>query len=150
MKASGQNKVIIDYLYLDLNKCDRCIGTDEVLEEVIKTLTPALKLAGYEIVLNKTEMATAEIAAQYMFESSPTIRVNGKDICLSIDENRCGCCSDIVGCDIDCRVFEYNGKIYEVLPKEMLADAILQTVFSKDKTNHNNYEYIMPNKYGEY
>lgn len=32
-----KKKVIrIDYLYLDLKTCDRCVGTDEVLEAVIK------------------------------------------------------------------------------------------------------------------
>ena len=36
-------EVIIDYLYLDLQTCDRCIGTDKVLEEVISELTPALE-----------------------------------------------------------------------------------------------------------
>jgi hypothetical protein len=51
-----------------------------VLDEVMATLTPALKLAGYEVEYNKIEMKTAELARQYQFLSSPTIRVNGRDI----------------------------------------------------------------------
>jgi hypothetical protein len=74
-------------------------------------------------------METAAIAEQYQFLSSPTIRVNGRDICQSVVENSCGCCSEISGAKVDCRVFKFNGESYEVPPKEMLADAILYSVF---------------------
>jgi hypothetical protein len=80
-------------------------------------------------VLFRSEMETAELAKQYEFLSSPTIRVNGQDICLTVRENSCGCCGMISGTDVDCRVFEYNGETFEVPPKEMLADAILKKVF---------------------
>lgn len=126
----SDKKVVVEYLYLDLQTCDRCIGTDNVLDEVMMTLTPALQLAGYEVEYNKIEMETLELAEQYQFLSSPTIRVNGRDICMSVKENSCGCCSEISGTDVDCRVFEYNGESYEVPPKEMLAEAILRAVFS--------------------
>ena len=39
-------EVTIEYLYLDLKTCDRCVGTDEVLDEVLDVLEPTLKLAG--------------------------------------------------------------------------------------------------------
>lgn len=45
---NNNRKAIIEYLYLDLSVCDRCIGTDEVLDHVIDVLEPALQLAGYE------------------------------------------------------------------------------------------------------
>ena len=124
-EAASEKKIVVEYLYLDLETCDRCIGTEKVLDEVMMALTPALNIAGFKVEYNKIEMKTAEIAEQYRFLSSPTIRVNGYDICQSVAENSCGCCSDISGADVDCRVFEYNGEIYEVPPKEMLAEAIL-------------------------
>lgn len=129
----SEEKILVEYLYLDLHTCNRCIGTDAVLDEVIATLTPALRLAGYEVEYNKIEMKTAELAERFKFLSSPTIRVNGQDICANVKENSCGCCSEISGTDVDCRVFEYNGEIYEVPPKEMLADAILKAVFGTQK-----------------
>ena len=135
-------KITIDYLYLDLNTCDRCVGTDEVLDKVLDVLEPALQLAGYNVVRRKIEISTAEFAAEYQFISSPTIRVNGKDICLTVEENDCGCCSDIAGCDVECRVFRYKDEIYEIPPKEMLANAILKTLFS-DSADSNYLEYIM-------
>ena len=129
----GSRKVLVEYLYLDLQSCDRCIGTDSVLEDVLRTLTPVLQLAGYEVEYNKVQMESAEIAKQYRFLSSPTIRVNGQDICQSVAENSCGCCSDMSGTDVDCRVFEYEGGRYEVPPKEMIAEAILKAVFGQSR-----------------
>ncbi len=123
-----EHKVRVEYLYLDLHTCDRCIGTDHVLDEVMMTITPALRIAGFEVEYRKIEMETEELAERHRFLSSPTIRVNGRDICQSVAENSCGCCSEISGSNVDCRVFEYHGERYEVPPKEMLAAAILQTV----------------------
>ncbi len=142
-KASDK-KVLVDYLFLDINTCDRCIGTDVVLDEVVKILTPAFSLAGYEVVYNKIEMATAEIAIKHHFISSPTIRVNGNDICQSVAENSCGCCSEISESDVDCRVFEYNGETYEVPPKEMLAEAILRIVFGLSERSCTCINYELP------
>ncbi len=139
-----EKKVLVEYLYLDLNTCDRCIGTDNVLDEVMMTLTPALKLAGFEVEYNKTEMKTAELAVKHRFLSSPTIRVNGQDICSSVKENSCGCCSEISGSNVDCRVFEYNGETYEVPPKEMLAETILRTVFGNTESGCSCGAYELP------
>jgi len=128
-EKAPEKKVLVEYLYLDLQTCDRCIGTDRVLDEVMETLTPALELAGYEVEYRKVEMETEELAEQFAFLSSPTIRVNGRDICGSVRETPCGCCGEISGTDVNCRVFEYLGESYEVPPKAMLAEAILQAVF---------------------
>lgn len=64
---TAEKKVPAEYLYLDLSTCDRCIGTDNVLDEVLTTLTPAFKLAGFEVEYNKTEIKTAELAVKYRF-----------------------------------------------------------------------------------
>lgn len=143
-KEASDKKVIVEYLYLDIDTCNRCIGTDTVLDEVMMILTPAFNIAGYEVVYSKTKMETAEIAIKHHFISSPTIRVNGNDICQSVSENSCGCCSDISGTDVDCRVFEYNGENYEVPPKEMLADAILKAVFVQDERGCSCRDYELP------
>ncbi len=137
-------KISIDYLYLDLNTCDRCVSTDMVLEEVLEIITPALKVAGFDLIYNKIEMATEELAIKHKFLSSPTIRVDGRDICLSVKESSCGCCSDISGTAVDCRVFEYKGREYEVPPQEMLAKAIYEAIFSKTSGNEQTSNYKLP------
>lgn len=142
-EASFEKKIVVEYLYLDLQTCDRCIGTDAVLDEVMATLSPALRLAGFDIEYNKIEMKTAKLAERFKFFSSPTIRVNGQDICGHVKENSCGCCSEISGTDVDCRVFEYNGKSYEVPPKEMLAESILKTIFGTTGSCSCG-DYILP------
>ena len=124
-----KKEVKIEYLYLDLDTCDRCIGTDTVLEEVIDELKPAFEIAGYDISYNKVEIASEELAVKYKFVSSPTIRVNGFDICDDVKESECGCCGEISGTQVDCRVFEYEGEFYEVPPKAMIAETILKNAF---------------------
>lgn len=87
-----EKEIKIEYLFLDLNTCDRCVGTDAVLDEVVAVLRPALELAGYQVVYRKQEIANVELAESYRFLSSPTIFVNGQDIFGTIVESDCGCC----------------------------------------------------------
>ena len=138
------NTVTIQYLYLDLNTCDRCTGTDKVLEEVLCVLRPALELAGYQVIYEKAEMTTVKDAVNYRFLSSPTIRVNGQDICASVRENACGCCSEISGTDVTCRVFTYDGADYEIPPREMLAREILGRVFAGPVPEDRDESYVLP------
>ena len=49
----NEKTVTIEYLYLDLQSCDRCIGTDAVLEEAIAELTPTLERAGLALIIAK-------------------------------------------------------------------------------------------------
>jgi len=144
MPLPSDKKVLVEYLYLDLKTCDRCIGTDVVLGEVMEIVAPALELAGYTIEYRKTEITTAEIAVQCGFLSSPTIRVNGQDICGTVSETSCGCCSEISNTDVDCRVFEYDGEAFEVPPKEKLAEAILQSVFGTSEGSCVCGSYELP------
>lgn len=139
-----EKTVLVEYLYLDLKTCDRCVGTDLVLKEVIETLSPALTLAGYTVRYRKIEMATRELATEHRFVSSPTIRVNGRDICASVAENACGCCGEISGTQVNCRVFEYDGEAYEVPPEAMLAESILAAVFGSYIVVKQTDDYTLP------
>ena len=121
-------KVVIEYLYLDLETCDRCMGTVDVLDEVVETLIPVLEKDDYKVEYKKTKIATPQMAEKYRFLSSPTIRVNGQDIFGAIVETNCEYCGEICGSEVDCRVFEYHGREYEVPPKEMFTDAILRSI----------------------
>ncbi|MGN0743023.1 MAG: DUF2703 domain-containing protein, partial [Candidatus Fimadaptatus sp.] len=132
--------LLIEYLYLDLHTCERCIGTDAVLDEVISALRPALELAGYAVDYRKREMATPELAEQYRFLSSPTIRVNGRDIFGTVQESGCSCCGEIAGADVNCRVFEYEGGLHEVPSREMLANAILLSLSAQPECGCGEYE----------
>lgn len=143
-EESSSKPVLVEYLYLDLNTCDRCIGADAVLEEVLRSVTPALKVAGYTIQLRKVQIATEELAKQYRFLASSTIRVNRQDICGSVEENTCGCCGKISWTDMTCRTFAHKGQTYEVPPKSMLADRILRTVLGMGQPTCGCGEYALP------
>lgn len=142
--SSESKTLIIDFLYLDLNVCERCMGTDEVLLAVVNEVGAVLKSAGYTVVLNKIEIENEKLAEQYEFLSSPTIRINGLDICLEIKENLCGSCSDIGSYPVDCRVFVYEGKEYEVPPKAMIVNAILKAVYGQKQAKVKRGSYTLP------
>lgn len=146
----ADKKILVEYLYLDLQTCDRCIGTDKVLDEVMNVLTPAFRLAGYRVEYSKKEMKTAEIAIVHRFLASPTIRVNGKDVFQKIEENSCGCCSEISGTDVECRVFEHNGESYEIPKADMLADAILKAAYITEDTGCTCQDYELPDNLKEF
>ena len=137
-RSTPKRDLIIDFLYLDLNTCERCMGTDETLESALKDCTGILEILGYQIRLHKVNITSPELAVKYRFFSSPTIRVNGQDICSEVMENNCGDCGDICGDHVDCRTFAYEGQIYERPPKAMIIDGIFRAIYSQkldvDKT----------------
>ena len=142
--AGTDEKLVVDYLYLDLNTCQRCIGTDDVLREAVEAVRSALKAGGYHAAVNMIEIADAELAEKHSFLSSPTIRVNGRDICLEIRENICGSCGDLSGSATECRLFIWEGKEYEVPPKAMLVRALLKTIFVPETQAGSEEPYLLP------
>lgn len=127
--SAPDSSIVVEYLYLDRKSCARCIGTEKNLDEVMSVLTPALELAGFSVQYEKIEMDTAERAMEHRFVSSPTVRVNGVDIAGEIRENDCGCCGEISGTKVDCRVFPVDGQFLEVPPLSFFAKRILTEVF---------------------
>jgi predicted nucleic acid-binding Zn ribbon protein len=118
-------EVVVDFLYIDLTVCDRCLGTEAALDAAVAAVAPALKAAGYAIRVSKQLISSPEQAMALGFVSSPTIRVNGRDI-ADADETRCDTCGSLCGCDVDCRVWHYDGETYDAPPKELIAEALLK------------------------
>lgn len=121
--------VRIDYFYLDQNVCERGKETAANLEAAIRELTPVLGMTGFQFFLNSVSITTREMARNYRFESSPTIRINGTDLEILLKDGSCVECKDPCIRDMCCRVWICEGKQYEILPKEMLVTAILNQVF---------------------
>lgn len=147
-QVEENKKIIIDFLYLDLDICTRCRGTEEGLDEAIEDVAEVLQLTGAEVVVNKIHIENKEMAIQHKFISSPTIRVNGKDIQMEVKESLCESCGDLCGDDVDCRVWIYKGKEYNVPPKAMIIDAILREVYGDNNRpsdyNNNREIYQLP------
>jgi len=135
----AKKKLDIDFLYLDLNTCERCIATGDTLDEALIALAPVFQSLNYEINVNKVNISSRELAEQYRFISSPTIRVNGVDITAELKESTCGDCSSLSGCDTDCRVFVYEGKDYEQPPTAMIVDGIMRVLYGGLEKNDTPY-----------
>lgn len=142
--AGYKKNVIVDFLFLDLTVCDRCQGTDERVFKAVEKCRPVLEACGYNLVLNQIDIENAELAERYRFYSSPTVRVNGVDVCPSVEENDCDCCSDISGYDVKCRIFPFNGTYYEVPPTDMLVANIVDTVIKQKKAEPEEGPYELP------
>jgi len=136
--------ILIDFLYLDLETCDRCCGTDEVLSEAIRKVAELFSAAGLKPVLRKIKIESVQMAEEYRFTSSPTIRINGRDIAASVQENSCTSCGEICGDDVNCRVWEYDGNRYEVPPVGFLVDALLKGVYAPESLVKPVKEYTVP------
>ena len=143
--AQESKQVVIDFLYLDLSVCQRCQGADQNLSEALEEVTKVLSSAGYVVQVNRIHMATKELAIQYEFLSSPTIRVNGQDIVLEVTESTCQDCGDLCGDSVDCRSWVYEGREYAEPPKAMIIASILKRVFGGEAVVAQPKEpYVLP------
>lgn len=124
-------QVDIDFLFLDLNTCTRCVGTNENLEIAIDSVKQVLILTGAQLNVNKVLIDSEEKAKAHQFITSPTIRVNGRDIALETKESRCDSCTDLCGCEegTECRIWVYQGEEYTEAPVAMIVEALLQEVY---------------------
>lgn len=140
-----KKKLVIDFMYLDLTVCERCQGTESGLEEAINDVSAVLNSAGYEVILNKININTKDLAIEHEFVSSPTIRINGKDIVLETTETPCKDCGDLCGDNVDCRSWVYEGKEYNEPPKAMIVNAILKEVYGGSSSKPRiKEEYAIP------
>lgn len=125
-------QLTIDFLYLDLSVCDRCQAADKVLDEALSGMRGLLPS---RVTVNKFQVSKDEVDESFR---SPTIRINGRDIEEILNkefnitedqkDNECKPCSDVCEEDTLCRVYEYRGKEYTAIPKEMIQEAIAKTL----------------------
>jgi uncharacterized protein DUF2703 len=119
--------VKVDFLYLDLTTCSRCRASDATLDAAVEIVRPMLDSVGASIEVRKTLVETEERARTLGFVSSPTIRVNGRDIAGELIESSCSECDELCGCDggVDCRVWDYRGEQHTEAPTGLIVEAIL-------------------------
>ncbi len=140
--AKTNKKVLVEYMYLDLKVCTRCIDNMYVLERALYKVIPTLALAGYKVDLKRIEITDEGSAKEHRFVSSPTIRVNGYDICETVEESDCDCCRDICNTDVDCRVFRYDGVESEVAPEAMIIDGVMRYASASPPVPED--DYVLP------
>ena len=126
------DRLRIEFLFLDLTTCTRCRGTDRSLESALEVVDDLLTSTGIEVEVEKIQVESAEQARQLRFVSSPTIRVNGRDVALELQESSCDSepCTDGCGDSTACRIWVHRGGEYTEPPVEMIVDAILCEVYA--------------------
>lgn len=130
-------------MYLDLSTCKRCQHTESTLEQSIENVSKMLESAGYEVRLHKIHIDSLQKAIDYQFLSSPTIRLNGKDIISDLTESNCQDCGDLCGQEIDCRDWIYEGVRYSEPPEPMIIRAILKEIYLPSDKRQDD-PYVLP------
>ena len=126
----------LEFLYLDLSVCKRCQGTESSLEGALAEVARVLELSGVEVTIQKIHVQTEEQARALGFVSSPTLRINGRDIQMvrgnpmNVKEIPCQCGGALCGQDIDCRDWVYEGQAYDTPPIALIVNAILREAFA--------------------
>lgn len=122
----------VELLALDLSTCGRCTGTEVSVEAALSELRPLLTRLGVGIRFERTVVRTAEEATVRRLLTSPTLRVNGRDVPVELRETACGDCDELcgggpVGAPVDCRAWVWQGKLFTEPPAELIIDAILRS-----------------------
>lgn len=154
-QGSTAKRLRIDFLFLDLTTCRRCRGTDQSLASALELARELLAATGTEVEVNKIHVESAEQARQLRLQTSPTIRVNDRDVALELRESSCGteACTDGCGEAIACRVWVHGGREYDVPPVAMIVDAILRAVYAGAVVEHRQTEvepYELPENLGRF
>jgi hypothetical protein len=125
---TAPNRVRNEFLFLHLETCTRCRGTDWNLESALASIRELLVATGAEGEVSRIHVESAEQARELRFRSSPTIRVNGQDIALELRESSCGseACTDGCGEALACRVWVHGGREQTEPPVALILDAILR------------------------
>jgi len=137
-----KKQVNITYLYLDTTVCTRCQGSELNINQALEILKS--DFPDVEFKLTKTHVNSIDLAMEKKFISSPTIRIDGKDLPIAFKENNCNSCGDFCGNSVDCRIWIHKGKEYESIPTEMLSDLIRDYLTQKIELKIINEEYVVP------
>ena len=122
--------VAIDFLFLDLSTCTRCLGTAATIQTALATLEGVLRATGAHVELRRIQVQSEEQARELQFVSSPTIRVNGRDIALEALESECGADACSCGPGASCRLWRYAGREYAEAPVGLIVDAVLSELYA--------------------
>ena len=131
----GKKVLNVDLLVIDLDLCRRCVPTADQLRTAVDLLTPVAAALGIELRQREIVARTAVEARGLALLSSPTIRLNGRDIAQDILESECESCGDLTAgvASVQCREWRYRGKVYPSAPVPLLVEAIMGALLRIDE-----------------
>lgn len=134
-EAQATSKVLnVDLLAIDLNICQRCVPTADQLGIAVGLLNPVADALGIELRYREIVVQTPEQAKECALLSSPTIRLNGRDIVQDIRESKCESCGEVTNnnTSVDCREWHYRGEVYFAAPLPLLIESIMGAMLNID------------------
>ena len=137
-EAVTRRVIEIELLALDLTSCTRCVGTSRNIQRAIDTVRPVLELTGAQVHVSTVVVESEEQARQHRFITSPTVRIDGRDIDIGAAlESPCDSCSELSGCDkgTSCRVWRYRGEDYTEAPVGLVVESMLSELFRGGNTS---------------
>ena len=87
--------------------------------EVAKTIEEVFEESKIKAVVKRVKVSSEDEAKRLRFLGSPTVRINGVDVDPMVKETTGA---------IGCRVYMYQGKMYESPPKDMIAKAVKRLI----------------------
>lgn len=126
--STPRPRLTVELLGLDLATCGRCTGTDRNMEQAMSVIASAMQKAEVDVEVRRVVVSSADQARALRFKSSPTLRVNGRDIPVEFRESACGDCAAICKSadGVDCRVWVWRGKEYTEAPTPLIIDAVFR------------------------
>lgn len=134
-EAQATSKVLnVDLLVIDLSTCQRCVPTADQLGVAVDLLSPVAGVLGIELRYREIVVQTPEQAKECALLSSPTIRLNGRDIVQDIRESNCESCGEVTNnnTSVDCREWHYRGEVYFAAPLPLLIESIMGAMLNID------------------
>jgi len=134
--AQALPKVLnVDLLVIDLNVCKRCVPTGDQLRSAVNLLAPVAEALEIDLRYHEIVVQTPAEAKAHALLTSPTIRLNGRDIAHDIRESECESCGDLTenNTSVDCREWHYRGMVYFAAPIPMLVEAIMGAILNIDE-----------------
>lgn len=119
-------EVVLEVLYLDAQTCDPCRATTDAVDVAATALTEHLRGEGRTLIVRKVHVTDPGQAHALGFVSSPTVRVDGVDIELDVQEASCATCSSLAARPVNCRTFEWQGMRHPAPPAEMIVHRVLE------------------------
>ena len=134
-EIQASEKVLnVDLLVIDLDTCKRCVPTGDQLKAAVQLLKPVSDALGISLHHKEIVVQTEAEAKKYALLSSPTIRLNGRDIAEDICESACESCGDLTSnTTVNCREWYYRGQVFSCTPLPMLLEAIMDAMLKIDK-----------------